>query len=64
MYPTSSVSGFFSLEIKTVSTWDLVNRKQIKVESYADRKGIHLEKRGGLLSPYLAYTPQLIFGQK
>jgi len=62
MYPTSSVSGFYFGNPES-KYFGLGKIGVDQVESYADRKGITLREAERLLSPNLAYTPQLILAE-
>jgi len=56
MIPTSSVSGFFFGHPDS-KYFGLGKISEDQVASYAERKGITLEKAERLLSPNLAYQP-------
>ncbi len=58
MYPTSSVSGFYFGNPES-KYFGLGKIGEDQVASYAERKGITLREAERLLSPNLAYTPQL-----
>ncbi|MCE7053795.1 methionine synthase [Algoriphagus sp. AGSA1] len=58
MYPTSSVSGYFFGHPES-KYFGLGKIGQDQVESYASRKGISLREAERLLSPNLAYQPNL-----
>ena len=58
MYPTSSVSGFYFGNLES-AYFGLGKISVDQVESYAQRKGISLKDAERLLSPNLAYSPQL-----
>jgi 5-methyltetrahydrofolate--homocysteine methyltransferase len=62
MYPTSSVSGFYFGNPDS-KYFGLGKIGADQVESYADRKGVTLREAELLLSPNLAYTPQLILAE-
>ena len=62
MYPTSSVSGFYFGNPES-KYFGLGKIGVDQVESYADRKGMTLREAERLLSPNLAYTPQLILAE-
>jgi 5-methyltetrahydrofolate--homocysteine methyltransferase len=62
MYPTSSVSGFYFGNPDS-KYFGLGKIGADQVESYADRKGVTLREAERLLSPNLAYTPQLILAE-
>jgi 5-methyltetrahydrofolate--homocysteine methyltransferase len=62
MYPTSSVSGFYFGNPES-KYFGLGKIGADQVESYANRKGITLREAERLLSPNLAYTPQLILAE-
>jgi 5-methyltetrahydrofolate--homocysteine methyltransferase len=62
MYPTSSVSGFYFGNLDS-KYFGLGKIGVDQVESYAVRKGITLREAERLLSPNLAYTPQLILAE-
>ena len=58
MYPTSSVSGYFFGNPES-KYFGLGKIGEDQVASYADRKGISLRDAERLLSPNLAYQPNL-----
>ncbi|MBN7815966.1 methionine synthase [Algoriphagus pacificus] len=58
MYPTSSVSGFYFANPES-KYFGLGKIGEDQVASYASRKGISLKDAEKLLSPNLAYQPQI-----
>ena len=58
MYPTSSVSGYFVGNPES-KYFGLGKIGEDQVASYAERKGLSLKDAERLLSPKLAYQPNL-----
>jgi 5-methyltetrahydrofolate--homocysteine methyltransferase len=63
MYPTSSVSGFYFGNPNS-KYFGLGKIGEDQVASYAERKGITRREAERLLSPNLAYTPQLTLAEE